>query len=127
MMGGPKSTKRVRLSRKVWMNSLISICLRRANILCQPLMEGVSGEKCQHDCENGQWNQFGVQQGDRRTLQEDLLQDGHVIADRKNAGEVLQSDGHLLDGKQKAGQQKCGKKRDEEGDLAGCELILRYH
>src|ERR1035438_3791507 len=45
MMGGPMRMKRVRLSRKTWMNSLISICFSRPSI-GSPLRSLLTGSDC---------------------------------------------------------------------------------
>jgi len=90
MTGGPKRRKRVRLSRKTWMNSLIQHLLQRPNMaspLLQPLVECARSQQSQKE------RKYSHGESDRRTawqwrsLQEYLLQQGDVIAGRHNTCE----------------------------------------
>src|ERR1035437_9173072 len=120
--------KRVRLSRKTWINSLINICFRRPSIaspLLQPLVEAARGYERQYKREDNQWNQIRIEHSRGRSLEKDFLQYGNVVARRDQyARDPLQRDGHLLDGKQKSRQQKRWKKFYYQRNLTGRKLVL---
>src|SRR3972149_654378 len=124
------STKRVRLSRNTWINSLMSICQRRAPIIVsssQPLLEGEGRQSPHNQREDGQRPELIGQLGQGAALQKNVLEQRNKVSSRNHVGDGADGRWHLLDGNQKAGEHERRQKGRRQRRLAGRQLVLGDH